>query len=288
MNRMLLADEWGISPAPHLGDTYFTCALAEAFLRAHGGRRVLVIVPPRLFPLLSLFPAGRIDPVDPATVEVPFRQGLGFRPGEPFHLRPVMHLGHFSTVYRGREVPFTQTYHDLLELPFPSFARPQVGPEIRAAAARRLEAAGLPRGRTVVLFPLSFSLTSFPVSLWTAIAGRFAERGLAVATNVAAEGDFCLPGTAPLVIPVDELIPICELAGTAVAARSGVCDVLSSARVDLRILYQRPEWEWRPMPGVALQWDLAACGLDDAATYFRMGSAEAPASFVDRVVERAP
>ena len=284
MNTELLPDEWAISPAPHLGDTYITCALAEAFLKRHGGSRVRVVVPNRFWKTLNLFPDARIAPLDPGSVSAPFRKERGFRLQEPFYLRPPKFWSEFESAYHGQSLPFTRTYHDLLDLPFPSFAKPRVTQQVRDSADQLFREYGLPAGRTVILFPLTSSLVSFPESLWAQVALGFAARGFTVTTNLVNEFDFCIPGTSALRIPIDELIPVCEMAGTVVAARSGVCDVISSAQVDLRILYQRQDLDWSPLAGVTLQWDLGPCGLGDHATNFRMDVSESPSLFVERIL----
>ncbi len=278
--------EWLVAPAPHLGDTYFTCALARAFVARHGGDRVRVIVPPKLFGVLALFPDAPLAPLDRAAVSVPFREERGFRPGEPFHLRPLRFAAEFAAAYAGRTLPFTRTYHDLLDLPFPSFARPRTPEAARDAAARRLAALGLPAGRTAVLVPVSNSGPAFSPSFWADVAAAFAARGFTVATNVAPERpERPVPGTHPLPCPPEELIPAAELAGVVVASRCGVCDLLSSARTDLRILYHRPQYEWSPLAGVRLECDLGPCGMEDTAAYYRMGASEPRADFIARVAE---
>ncbi len=288
MNTGLHPDEWAISPAPHLGDTYFTCALAEAFLKRHGGSRVRIVVPHRFWKTLTLFPEARIAPLDPDAITTPFRSERGFRLQQPFYMRPLRFGSELLSVYRGQSLPFTKTYHDILDLPFPSFARPRVTEQARLSANRRFRRCGLPEGRTVILFPMAFSLRPLPERLWAEIARCFAARGLRVMTNRVGKSDICIPGTNPLSIPIDELIPLCELAGTVVASRCGVCDVLSSAHLDLRILYHRQKLEWQPLEGINAQWDLGPCGLEDHASYFRLGASENPNLFVERILAGGP
>jgi len=285
----LSPDEWAIAPAPAVGDTFLTCSLAEAFLARRGGRRVRVVVPKRFWSLLSIFPDARIAPLDPDELAVPLADPPGIGPDVPFHVHPMKLADRFGLVYAGRTIPFTRPYHDMFELPFPSFARPRVPGPVRDAAAERFRALGLPPGRTVILVPIGHSLATFSVPFWVELASRFIAIGFAVVTNVAShETERCIPGTGPLSCPVGELIPIAELAGTVVASRSGVCDLLSSARIDLRILYHRPQYEWAPVPGVRLLWDLGECGLPDRATYYRMGGSEGIPAFAERVVAGPP
>ncbi len=288
MKTGLRPDEWAISPASHLGDTYFTCALAEAFLGRHGGSRVRIVVPPRLWKTLNLFPDARIAPLDPDDITTPFRNERGFRLQQPFYMRPLQFGSEFLSEYRGQTLPFTKTYHDILDLPFPSFAKPRVTEQARHSATRRFREYGLHEGRTVILFPLSFSLRGFTEEFWIEIARGFAARGFMVMTNRVGESDVCIPGTHPLSIPIDELIPLCEMAGTVVASRCGVCDVLSSAHIDLRILYHKQKLDWQPLAGINPQWDLGPCGLEDHATYIRMGASEPPNLFVERILAGGP
>ncbi|MBZ5587404.1 MAG: hypothetical protein LAO05_02485 [Acidobacteriia bacterium] len=285
----LRADDWAIGPAPHLGDTYVTCALAEGFLARHGGTRVRVIVPPRLWSVLALFPDAAIEPLDPSELGTPFRETRGFRPGEPFHLRPLRFASDFEATYGGQTIPFTRTYHDLLELPFPAFSRPRVPASAHDAAARRLNDLGLPHGRTAIIVPTSYSAAAFSASFWADLAAALAARGWTVAANVGIhEAGRSIPGTRALPCPAEELIPIAEMAGLVVASRCGVCELISSAHTDLRILYHRPQYDWSPLAGVKLQVDLGACGLEDNAAYYRMGASEPRADFIARIVEGRP
>ena len=299
----LNADEWIVIQAPHLGDTYFTCALAEALLARHGGNLVRIVVAKKFWNILKLFPDARIEPVDPAEIEKLFPDGLKpldpaelkirlrepreFRRQSPLYIRPVVYFKELDAMYAGKSIPFTRMYHDLLDLPFPSFARPRVSEEARQSAERRLRELDFPPGKTAILVPISNSLTKFTTWFWEEVAMAFAARGYTIAMNVApneAQPE-CIFGSRPLPIPIEELIPIAELAGTVLAARSGVCDVLSSAQTDLRIVYQRRQLQWKPMPNVDLQWDLGVCGLEDHATYYRMGSSESQEDFITRIAE---
>jgi hypothetical protein len=278
---------WIISPAPHLGDTYFTASLVEPFLKYHGGNEVAVVVPKGLRGMFKLFPDARISWMDPATQTGPYRETLGFLPGEPFYLRPAKHWTHFYFAYIGRSLPFTRMYHDLLKLPFPSFVRPQVPRESMNSARNRMRQLDFPEGRTVILFPICKSLTQLRLDFWEGVANGFRSQGFVVATNVAPnQPETCIAGTRPLSCPADELIPIAEYAGAVISARSGVCDVLATARTDLRIVYHRASAEWNPLRGISVQWDLAICGLDDHASYYRMQEEESYADFANRVVRQ--
>ena len=157
---------------------------------------------------------------------------------------------------------------------------------MRANAKQRMQKLDLPESKTVILVPVSKSLTPFPVWLWEELAFFLSNRGYVVVTNVpASQMELCVPLTMPLACPPEELIPIAELAGVVISARCGVCDVLSTANTDLRIIYQRPTVEWKPMKDVTMEWDLGPCGLEDRATYIRLGVYETPGDFIQRILE---
>lgn len=207
---------------------------------------------------------------------------------EPFYLRPFNVLDAFANAYAGGEMPFTRAYHDLLDLPFPSFEPPTVPETVRHTAEQRMMELNLPRGRTVILVPVSKSLTPFSTWFWNDLAEVFLKQGYSVATTVSFDQlQRCAAGTTLLECPSEELIPVAEWAGTVVSARCGVCDILSSAHIDLRIVYQRPHVEWSPLQGVTVLWDLGDCGLEDHATYYRVGISEPQIDFVHRVAAGA-
>ena len=280
--------EWIIVPAPHLGDTYFTCALASAFLKQHGGSRVRVAVPKSLWGIVRLFEGEPVSATDPDAIEVPVLKTRGTSPADPFELRPIDHWNYFTFRYFGQRLPFTRMYHDLLELAFPSFAPPEVPGDIRRSAEDRMKSLDLPAGKSVILVPFSKSLASFEPNFWERLAETLKSRGYVVATNVtASQMDSCIQGTRPLQCPGEELISVAEMAGMVIASRCGVCDILSTAQTDLRILYQSPQMEKLRMPGVTLEWDLGPCGLQDRATYYRMQLHEPNGDFIQRILSTA-
>jgi len=91
-------------------------------------------------------------------------------------------------------------------------------------------------GNAVILSPYAKSVTALPKSLWDCIVRKCREKGLQVLTNVA-KGEDPLPGTEAISPDIAELRSAVEQAGIFVGIRSGLCDVLQTAKCRKVALY---------------------------------------------------
>ncbi len=302
------AEDWAVIPKFHLGETYFAFAAAPAILARHGGRRVKVIVPDHLGDIGRLFAHHPVDHVDIRAVPTEsIRSAPGFRRGEPFYWHPLEKAPELIRSYVGATVAFSRMYLDMLGLPVEgTFGPPRLPADVAEAARRRFERLGLVAGRTVIVSPTGRTLTPPPTEFWQRLVARLRSQGWTVCQNMSAaeaEAGEGLPGCVPLVCPLSELLPLAELAGWVISARTGVCDLLSTAKVRLTVVatYRalnpvgagsaRAETAgalYRMMNPVReptrVLWDLASCGLPDGATYFYLGKNEPSEAFVDRVL----
>jgi hypothetical protein len=130
-----------------------------------------------------------------------------------------------------RFVPFTDLYRDLVyELPPGTRPRaPRRDVPARAALDVPSWARQVPRGRGLLLAPYAKSVVPVPSSFWDQAAEDHASQGDVVATLVHG-GQDPVPGTLALEIPIPELLDAVEHAGTFIGLRSGLCDVVHTAR----------------------------------------------------------
>lgn len=77
--------------------------------------------------------------------------------------------------------------------------------------------------------PHAKSVVPVPWSFWEHTAERHVSQGELVATVVHGDED-PVPGTLALEIPIPELLDAVEHAGTFISLRSGLCDVVHTAR----------------------------------------------------------
>ena len=93
----------------------------------------------------------------------------------------------------------------------------------------------------VILSPYAKSVTALSEKIWEDIVSDYAGRGYQVFTNVAGD-EKPLAGTKPISPAICEMKSVVERAGVFVGIRSGLCDVIRTARCRKIALY--PEYNY--------------------------------------------
>lgn len=92
------------------------------------------------------------------------------------------------------------------------------------------------KGRAVILSPYAKSVTELRAEVWNEIVSDYLEQGYQVLTNVAGE-EKPLQGTKPISPKICEMKSVVEWAGTFIGIRSGMCDVIRTAKCRKIALY---------------------------------------------------
>jgi hypothetical protein len=130
-----------------------------------------------------------------------------------------------------RFVAFADMYRDLV-YKLPAQSRPHAPSRDTLRQTRPTEpswARQIPRGSGVLMAPYAKSVVPVPLSFWEHTAERHVSQGDVVATLVHGDEE-PVPGTMALEIPILEMLDAVEHAGTFIGLRSGLCDVVHSAR----------------------------------------------------------
>ncbi|MDR1605431.1 MAG: hypothetical protein LBS10_11720 [Gracilibacteraceae bacterium] len=90
-------------------------------------------------------------------------------------------------------------------------------------------------GRSVILAPYAKSVADMPADFWRRMVAAYRRRGYAVFTNTA--GRSPAAGTHSLEIPLAQIVAAAEYAGAFVGVRSGLCDVLYTARCRKTVVF---------------------------------------------------
>lgn len=87
----------------------------------------------------------------------------------------------------------------------------------------------VPKEKAVVLSPYAKSVTSMPDELWEKVADKYLDEGYQVYTNVVGD-EKPISGTIAISPDIAEMKSVVERAGTFIGIRSGMCDVLRTAK----------------------------------------------------------
>jgi hypothetical protein len=220
-----------LCPFDALGDVYWALAYLPAFALAGGlPPAVVVVVGERCRQVANLF--GQEDTQSLTQAEMDDLVGV-VADEEPQDVTIAHHdrpYGDNSPVraLEERFLAFTDIYRELV-YKLPPTARPEA-PRRGIPAQTSLPWAGqIPRGRTVLMAPYAKSVVPVAWSFWEHTAERHVSHGDVVATVVHGDED-PVPGTLALEIPIPELLDAVEHAGTFIGLRSGLCDVVHTAR----------------------------------------------------------
>ena len=112
------------------------------------------------------------------------------------------------------------------------------------------------KGRAVILSPYAKSVTELRAEVWNEIVSDYLEQGYQVLTNVAGE-EKPLQGTKPISPKICEMKSVVEWAGTFIGIRSGMCDVIRTAKCRKIALY--PDYNYCDTKGKAID----IYGIDD-------------------------
>lgn len=94
----------------------------------------------------------------------------------------------------------------------------------------------IPEGRAVIISPYAKSVIALPDYIWEQIVSYYQSQGMSCFTNVA-PGELPLAGTTAICAKIGEMKSIVERAGIFIGIRSGLCDVLRTAKAEKIALY---------------------------------------------------
>lgn len=94
-------------------------------------------------------------------------------------------------------------------------------------------------GKTVLLAPHTNYLKPLPARMWTELADSLQKEGFAVCTNCGSADEPPIQGTIPISLRFEEICDFIETAGYFIGVRSGLCDVISSCKAKIFVVYPK-------------------------------------------------
>jgi len=104
------------------------------------------------------------------------------------------------------------------------------------------------KGKTIVLSPYSNTLFELPDDFWESIVEHCKQLGYSVCTNCATKNEKPVKGTEAVFFPLGMSIDFVEVAGCFIGIRSGLCDIISSAKAKKIILYEKDGFFYKSSP----------------------------------------
>lgn len=97
---------------------------------------------------------------------------------------------------------------------------------------------GLQKGKTALLFPYAKTAASLPLKFWEDTVAELRSKGYSVCINSNEPSEESpVEGCRAAFIDILHIIDVVEAAGLVIGLRSGLCDVISSARAEKVIIY---------------------------------------------------
>ena len=128
-------------------------------------------------------------------------------------------------------------------LGLPEGSRPEIPSATRDSleskeyVKRLFDENGLIYGKTVILFPYAKTAAKMSDEFWEQLTEKLSKKGFIVCTNSGGDGEPAIKGTKELFFDIRYALETIEAAGTVIGLRSGLCDVISTAKAKKIILY---------------------------------------------------
>jgi hypothetical protein len=130
----------------------------------------------------------------------------------------------------------------MLDMPETSaLSKPSTSGEQRKRAKEILTNKHYIPKKTVILAPDAVSTAVIPDKFWLELAVALSKNGYKILFNKRTTSS-TFHGYECLDCDLGEIIPISELAGTVISVRNGLCDLLSTAKSNLIVLYPNKKW----------------------------------------------
>jgi hypothetical protein len=235
--------DWLIIDPLSIGDAYQTLVLLPEFRRKHmaPGARLFYMCGERTAPIVPMF--GAVDIVVGHRVDYNicylFAERYGLAPGVPVVMGPAMHAR--GWLQRLMDQGLISVLHARklilgLDLDCP-IRHAEPSDQMRRDADETARAHGVEPGRSLLIVNHATSMKPLPVEAFADVIAQFPGP---VFTDTTLDPSALIPGTKPIAIPLDQMIPIAEQFGEILALRSGIVDLISDARTRIFSIYPRP------------------------------------------------
>ncbi len=233
-----------LCPYPGTGDIYMACSYLQEYCVRNGiDNYIFLVIDESCRKVAELFSVRNIEVISELE-KTRLLQAWEFLGNERIPLKPLLYWGWRTKRYlyadHYPDITFQKMFlYDVFGL---NKAAVRILPTVDrndAYAKMLFERKGLRKGKTVILSPYAGSFISeMGMNDWMDLAEGLRKKGFHVCTNCDGKTEKPIEGTTPVFFPYYEAVSVVEYAGGFIALRSGLCDVVSSAKCRMVVLYE--------------------------------------------------
>ena len=234
-----------LCPYPGTGDIYLACSFFDEYLKKQKIEKyIFAVIRNNCAKVAELFDVENIEIISETEMQL-LLKAWQFLGDNLVNLKPLLHWG---VGWRCKKELYPDkfpqiSFADMLRYDvyglneFTAMKRPQNQGNMDYVVAL-FKQLGLKEGKTVILAPYAGSFVSeMSTEQWDVLAEMLIEKGYTVCTNCYGN-EKPVKNTVPIQFSYKEAVNVLEYAGTFVALRSGLCDVVSPAKCKMIIIYE--------------------------------------------------
>lgn len=233
-----------ICPYPGTGDIYMACSFLDEYLRREKvWNYVLVLIGNNCLRTAKLFEFEKLEVMKANEIRL-ILKAWEFLGNQKMNIKPLLYWGWRTKRYlyadKHPQITFTEMFlYDVFGMD-DNVKRKIPDKSVDAGFAKKLfDSLNLPEGRTIIIAPYAGSFeSSVSIELWQKLTKLLKIKGYSVCTNCYGEKEIPIPGTKSVIFPYESAIDVLEYAGGFIALRSGLCDIVSSAKCQMVIIYE--------------------------------------------------
>ena len=235
--------DWLIIDPLSIGDAYQTLSLLPEFRKKHmaPGARLFYMCSDRAAPMVPMFGVVDISVAHRVDYNICylFAEAYKLGPGVPIVMGPAMYAG--GWMQRLLDAGLISALHVRklilgLDLNCP-IRHPVPTDAMRQGAEKTARDNGVKPGRSLLIVNHATTMKPLPVEAFADVVAGFPGP---VFTDTTTNQSALIPGTRPISIPLDQMIPIAEQFGQVLALRSGIVDLIADSRSQIFSIYPRP------------------------------------------------
>lgn len=235
-------DRMFICPYPGTGDIYMACTFLPKYLEINKiCNYVVLVIGNSCKKVAELFEKEKVISITREQSEALLR--FWEFSGDDTIIKPLLYWGWRTKRYlyadHYPQISFSEMFvYDVFEYDDRPKTRNPIQ-ESKEIVEMYFKELGLALGKTVIIAPYAGSFISeISYDVWKMLAKKLMEKGFSVCTNCSNESEETIEGTKRVCFPYAQAVPFVECAGYFIGIRSGLCDVISSAKCKKIIMYE--------------------------------------------------